>query len=45
MRTYEKNETIFKRDIEGTKRLIPNEYKNETVEYLKDAMWYFTEKK
>ena len=44
MRTYEKIETIFKRDIEGTKRLIPNEYRNETVEYLKDAMWYFTEK-
>ena len=44
MRTYEKIETIFKRDIEGTKKLIPNEYRNETVEYLKDAMWYFTEK-
>ena len=44
MRTYEKIETIFKRDIEGTKRLIPNEYRNETVEYLQDAMWYFTEK-
>ena len=44
MRTYEKIETVFKRDIEGTKKLIPNKYRNETVEYLKDSMWYFTEK-
>lgn len=44
MRTYEKIETVFKRDAEGTKKLIPNEYRNETVEYLKDSMWYFTEK-
>ena len=44
MRTYEKIETVFKRDAEGTKKLIPNKYRNETVEYLKDSMWYFTEK-
>ena len=44
MRTYEKIETVFKRDIEGTKRLIPDEYRSETVEYLKDSTWCFTEK-
>lgn len=44
MRTYEKIETVFKRDIDGTKRLIPNDYRNETVEYLKDSIWNFTEK-
>ena len=44
MKTYEKIETIFKRDIEGTKKLIPDEYRSETVEYLKDSTWYFTEK-
>lgn len=44
MRTYEKIETVFKRDIEGTKKLILDEYRSETVEYLKDSTWYFTEK-
>lgn len=44
MRTYEKIETVFKRDIDGTKRLIPDNYRNETVEYLKNSTWYFTEK-
>lgn len=44
MRKYEKIETVFKRDIKGTKMLIPNDYRNETVEYLKNSVWYFTEK-
>lgn len=44
MRTYEKIETVFKRDMEGSKKLIPDEYRSETVEYLKSSMWYFTEK-
>ena len=44
MRTYEKIETVFKRDIEGTKKIIPDEYRSETVEYLKDSTWEFTEK-
>lgn len=44
MREYEKIETVFNRDIEGTKKLIPGSYRDETVEYLKDAMWDFTEK-
>lgn len=44
MRTYEKIETVFKRDVEGTKQLIPDEYRSEAVEYLRDSMWVFTEK-
>ena len=44
MRTYEKIETIYARDIEGTKKLIPGTYRNETVEFLKDCRWVWTEK-
>lgn len=44
MKAYEKIETIYARDIEGTKKLIPGKYRNETVEYLKDCLWCWTEK-
>lgn len=44
MQTYNKIETVFKRDMEGTRRLILGSYRNETVEYLKDNIWQFTEK-
>ena len=44
MKTYEKIETVFARDIEGTKKLIPGQYRNETVEFLKDCRWIWTEK-
>ena len=44
MRTYEKIETIFNRDIEGTKRMIPGSFRNETVEFLQHNEWEFTEK-
>lgn len=44
MQTYNKIETVFNRDIEGTKRLIIDSYRNETVEYLKNNIWQFTEK-
>lgn len=44
MRTYEKIETIYNRDIEGTKQLIVGSYRNPTIEFLKDADWEFTEK-
>lgn len=44
MKQYEKIETVFCRDTNGTKRLIPNDYRNPTVAYLKDNMWLFTEK-
>lgn len=44
MQTYNKIETVFNRDMEGTRQLILDSYRNETVEYLKDNIWQFTEK-
>ena len=44
MKQYEKIETVFCRDTNGTKRLILNDYRNSTIAYLKDNMWLFTEK-
>lgn len=41
---YNKIETIFKRDMEGSKKLIDGIYRNETIEFLKDCEWIFTEK-
>lgn len=41
---YNKIETVFLRDTEGTKRLIEGKYRNATVEFLKDMPWEFTEK-
>ncbi len=44
MNEYTKIETIFERDTEGTKKLIEDKFRNETVEYLKDNPWVCTEK-
>lgn len=44
MTEYTKIETIFERDMEGTKKLIEGKFRNETVEYLKDNRWIGTEK-
>lgn len=44
MTEYTKIETIFERDMNGTKKLIEGKYRNETVEYLKDNEWICTEK-
>lgn len=44
MKEYQKIETVFVRDIDGTKKLIEGEYRNPIVEYLKDNQWIFTEK-
>lgn len=44
MREYHKIETVFNRDIEGSKQLIPGSYRSKTAEFLKDAPWVFTEK-
>lgn len=41
---YPKIEGLFKRDMEGSKQLIEGAFRNETVEYLKDNQWAFTEK-
>lgn len=44
MKTYEKIETVYMRDINGTKNLIEGSFRNETVEMLKDICWEWTEK-
>ena len=44
MKEYTKIETVFERDMEGTKKLIEGKFRNETVEYLKDNRWIGTEK-
>lgn len=41
---YNKIETLWKRDLEGTKKLMPGVFNNPTVEFLKDNVWQFTEK-
>jgi len=44
MKEYHKIETLFKRDMEGTKKLIEGTFRNPVVEYLKDNEWVFGEK-
>src|SRR5690606_6407200 len=39
-----KIETLFVRDMEGTKKLIEGEFRNPLIEYIKDCQWIFTEK-
>lgn len=43
MKEYEKIETLFLRD-DKTKKLVEGKFRNETVEFLKDIDWEFTEK-
>lgn len=43
LKEYHKIETLFERD-EKTKKLIEGKFRNETVEFLKDIEWEFTEK-
>lgn len=44
MKTYEKIETIYKRDVEGTKKLIEGDWRDPLFYILQDVKWYFTEK-
>lgn len=44
MVTYHKIDTLYNRDTEGSKKLIEGEFRNETIEFLKDMPWQFTEK-
>jgi hypothetical protein len=44
MKEYHKIETIFKRDTNGSKKLIEGKFRNKAVEYLADSQWIFTEK-
>ena len=41
---YNKIETLYERDLEGTKKLMEGVFRNPTVEFLKDNTWQFTEK-
>jgi hypothetical protein len=41
---YNKIDTLYKRDMEGTKKLLEGEFRNPAVEFLKDNIWTFTEK-
>ena len=41
---YTKISTIYKRDTNGTKKMIEGEYSSETVEFLRDNQWLCTEK-
>lgn len=44
MYEYHKIETLYQRDMKGSKKLMPGVYRDETVESLKDIKWQFTEK-
>lgn len=44
MTKYHKIETLYKRDTEGSKKLIEGEFCDEAVEFLKNMTWQFTEK-
>lgn len=44
MKEYHKIDTVFERDMTGTKKLIPGKFRDSAVEFLKDCRWIFTEK-
>ena len=44
MKEYNKIETVYERDVNGTKKLIEGKFRNKTVEFLANNKWIFTEK-
>ena len=44
MKEYQKIETPFVRDMDGSKKLILGQFRNPIVEYLKNCQWICTEK-
>lgn len=44
MNEYHKIETLFERDVNGSKKLIEGKFRNEAVEFLANNAWVFTEK-
>lgn len=44
MLEYNKIDTVFNRDTQGTKKLIEGDYRDKTVEYLQNNIWQWTEK-
>lgn len=41
---YNKIDTIFEREVNGSKRLIEGQYRSEAVKFLSNNLWEFTEK-
>lgn len=44
MKEYIKIDTIFNRDTDGSKKLIPGSFRDKTIEFVKDLPWVWTEK-
>lgn len=44
MREYEKIDTVFNRDIKGSRKLINNDWRDQAIKMLKDINWIWTEK-
>ena len=44
MKEYNKIDTVYERDVDGTKKLIEGKFRGEAVEYLANNTWAFTEK-
>ena len=44
MKEYIKIETVFARDVDGTKKLIEGQYRDETVQFARNLPWMWTEK-
>lgn len=44
MKKYTKIDTIFERDLNGTKKLMEGKFRDKTVEFLKDNEWICTKK-
>lgn len=41
---YNKIDTVYERDVDGTKKLIEGKFRSKAVEFLADCKWLFTEK-
>ena len=41
---YNKIDTVYERDMGGTKKLIEGKFRSKAVEFLADCKWIFTEK-
>lgn len=41
---YNKIDTVYERDMNGSKKLIEGQFRDETVKYIADNEWVFTEK-
>lgn len=44
MLEYNKIDSVFNRDTQGTKKLIEGDYRDKTVEYLANNIWQWAEK-